>query len=173
MGSLVIDNSHLSAAKTMTLRGVSTATGSLSVVPEKNVRLILDDGFGWAGTVVAGDVILTNKTIAASPATVAFGALDLRADFSVRVWKENDVVTTNDTLNVGTYLNNGGTLVPTIVGEGDFALGDEFVLGTIAKGGTLPRLPAGWFAKRTAIDGDEVHDLLTLKRGAGLQVIIR
>lgn len=173
LGSLVIDNSHLSAAKTMTLRGVSTATGSLSVVPEKNVRLILDDGFGWAGTVVAGDVILANKTIAASPATVAFGALDLRADFSVRVWKENDVVTTNDTLNVGTYLNNGGTLVPTIVGEGDFALGDEFVLGTIAKGGTLPRLPAGWFAKRTAIDGDEVHDLLTLKRGAGLQVIIR
>ena len=173
LGSLVIDNSHLSAAKTMTLRGVSTATGSLSVVPEKNVRLILDDGFGWAGTVAAGDVILTNKTTAAYPATVTFGALDLRADFPLRVWKENGVVSTNDMLNVGTYLNNGGKLVPTIVGEGEFVVDDSFCVGTIGRGGTLPRLPAGWYAKRTAIDGDEVHDLLTLKRGVGLQVIVR
>ena len=172
-GSLAVENNHLSLAKTMTLQGVSTATGTLSIIPDRNATLILDDGFGWAGTVAAGDVILTNKTVAASPATVTFGALDLQADFPVRVWKENDVVATNDMLNVGTYLNNGGRLVPTIVGEGEFAIGDLFCVGTIGKSGALPRLPAGWLAKRTAIDGDEVHDLLTLKRGIGLQIIVR
>ena len=173
LGSFVVDNGHLSAAKTLTLKGVHAAAGSLSVVPDKNVTLILDSGFGWAGTVVAGNVVVTNLAGDVASATVSFGALDLQADFPVKVWKEDGVVTTNDMLNVGSYINNGGKLVPTLVGEGEFAIGDEIVFGTINKTGTSPRLPAGWIAKRVAIDGDDAHERLLAKRGIGLQVIVR
>lgn len=173
LGSFVVDNDHLSAAKTLTLKGVHAAAGSLSVVPDKNVTLILDSGFGWAGTVVAGNVVVTNLAGDVASATVSFGALDLQADFPVKVWKTGDAVTTNDVLNVGSYINNGGKLVPTLVGEGEFAIGDEIVLGTINKTGTSPRLPPGWIAKRVAIDGDDAHERLIAKRGIGLQVIVR
>lgn len=144
--------------------------------------LYMADGANWAGTVVAngrmslvdasvfsGDSIVTSTGAVA----VAFGALDLQADFPVRIWKTGDAVTTNDVLNVGSYINNGGKLVPTLVGEGEFAIGDEIVLGTINKTGTSPRLPAGWLAKRVAIDGDDAHERLIAKRGIGLQVIVR
>ena len=81
---------------------------------------------------------------------------------------------TNDTLNVGTYLNNGGRLVLELATDGvEFSIGDSVVVGKIAKDGALPRVPAGWVAKKQAIDGDDANDDLILKRGTGLQVLVR
>ena len=175
-GDVVVTNTW--SGKTCEPRFISaanTCTGTIKAVPcagNASAVIYFANGANWAGTVVAnGKLKLEDSTTV--PNMVSFGALDLQTDVSVRVWKGNDVVATNDILNVGTYLNNGGKLVPTIVGEGEFVIGDSFCVGTIGKSGTLPRLPAGWFAKRTVIDGDEVHDLLTLKRGVGLQVIVR
>ncbi len=161
-------------------RSDNTCTGVIKVVDGKGKsQLYISDGANWAGTVVANGKVKLVDTVTGtsltedSPATVSFGALDLQADFPVKVWKPGDAVTTNDMLNVGSYINNGGKLVPTLVGEGEFAIGDEIVLGTINKTGTSPRLPAGWLAKRVAIDGDDAHERLIAKRGIGLQVIVR
>ena len=137
-------------------------------------------GANWAGTVVANGKVRIVDTVTGSsltentPATVTFGALDLQADFPVKVWKPDGEPMTNDTLNVGTYLNNGGALVPELATEGaEFSIGDSVVVGKIAKVGSLPRVPAGWVAKRVAIEGDDANDDLILKRGIGLQVLVR
>ena len=184
-GSIVVTNTW--AGKTLSpviTRFDNTCTGTVSAVDCDGTavaKLYFADGANWAGTVVAnGNVALVDAFAPATtmvvgftaPAAVTFGVLDLQADFPVRVWMDG-VSPTNDTLNVGSYVNNGGRLVPTFVGGGDMAVGEKIFVGRIAKGAELPRTPTGWVAKAVAIDGDEAHDLLTLKRGAGLQVIIR
>jgi len=133
-------------------------------------RIYFANGANWSGTVVAdGKIFLESGTN-----IVSFGALDLQADFPVKVWKPDGEPMTNDTLNVGTYLNNGGALVPELATDGaEFSIGDSFVVGKIAKDGALPRVPAGWVAKKQAIDGDDANDDLILKRGMGLQVLVR
>ncbi|MBO7166318.1 MAG: hypothetical protein J6V88_02205, partial [Kiritimatiellae bacterium] len=136
------------------------------------------NGANWAGTVVVNGLLkITNyegKTENDNPASVAFGALDLQADFQVRVWRGEDGALTNDTLNVGTFINNGGKLVPTMMTEGEeFVLGDKVVVGKIAKSAVLPELSKGWRIVLKAIDGDDEYNLLTINRGAGLKVILR
>ena len=107
------------------------------------------------------------------PAAVTFGSLELLTDFPVRVWSDNGTIT-NDMLNVGTYLNGGGMLVPTMMTEGvEFAQGAAIVVGTIAKTSPNPAVKGGWAVKRRAIDGDEVNETIVLKKGVGLQVMVR
>ena len=161
-------------------RGDNTCTGTLLTVDGvgKAIMNVLD-GANWAGTVVAnGKVRLVNQDSGSLfetlPVAVTFGALDLQADFPVRVWRGEDGALTNDTLNVGTYLNNGGQIVPTMMTEdGKFTHGDKLTLGRIAKGAALPHFARGWTVRAEAIDDNATEDLLTCRFGTGMMIIIR
>ena len=165
------------------MSGANSCTGRIEALQCKGTALAkvyFQNGANWAGTVVANGRMEIADTFTGatathnSPVAVSFGALDLQADFPVKVWKPDGEPMTNDTLNVGTYLNNGGALVPELATDGaEFSIGDSFVVGKIAKDGALPRVPAGWVAKKQAIDGDDANDDLILKRGMGLQVLVR
>jgi hypothetical protein len=161
----------------------STCTGRIEVLegePNCASLLYFQDGANWAGTVIAnGRVALARNFIKAEvvhdiPVAVTFGALDLQADFPVRVWRGEDGTLTNDTLNVGTYLNNGGKIVPTMMTEdGKFTHGDKLTLGRIAKGAALPRFARGWAVRAEAIDDNAAEDLLTCCFDTGMMIIIR
>ena len=165
------------------MSGANSCTGRIEALQCKGTALAkvyFQNGANWAGTVVANgrmeiaDAFTGATAVHNSPVAVTFGALDLQADFPVKVWKPDGEPMTNDTLNVGTYLNNGGALVPELATDGvEFSIGDSVVVGKIAKDGALPRVPAGWVAKKQAIDGDDANDNLILKRGTGLQVLVR
>ena len=151
------------------------ATGKIAA--EGGCRLYFLGDSNWNGVVVAnGKVELASSVSDSSathdsPVTVAFAKLDLQADFSVKVWKdENGNITGNDTLNVGEYVNNGGCLVPEIAGEGEFVLGDKIVVGEIGDSSPLPRVAKGWTASRKTIDG---KGMLMLSKGVGFMVIVR
>ena len=180
-GDVVVTNGVPSDRLSITMvNGANTATGSIrvnKVEGDAETSLFFANGANWAGTVVAGDVSLTNLTDGATAATVDFGALDLAAGktFPVRVWTHSGPVA-NDTVNVGQYVNNGGELVPVLA---DGATGEKIPGGTklfvgkIAKDSPLPKVPARWGADREPIDGDDAYDMLTMKTFKGLQVILR
>ena len=155
--------------------GLNTCSGTLSVSsPEDyDADFFFADGANWAGTVVAGNVALTNLTDGAAAATATFGSLDLAADFPIRVWKSEGVYSA-DAINVGSFINNGGKISPVMMSEGeDFARGDSFVIGKVAKGAELPAVATGWAVKARPIDGDDANDEIVLKSGVGFQIIIR
>ena len=176
-GDVIVTNGVPGYPFTVTmLNGANTATGSIrvdKVEGDAETALYFANGANWAGTVVAGNVILTNLTDAAEAVTVSFGTLDLASDFEFRVWKTGGAVTACDTLNVGSYTGNGGVLLPVLQDGAEFAPRDRIVVGKIAKSGTLPNLPAHWSAKREPIDGDDDNDMLVLTFSRGLQVILR
>lgn len=159
----------------------STCTGKIMAVAcdgKAKASLCFANGANWAGTVVANGLLkITNHEGVKendNPASVTFGALDLQADFPVRVWRGEDGALTNDTLNVGTYLNNGGKLVPTLMTEGgEFASNDKIVVGRIAKDAVLPDVPKNWVAITKNIDDDNENDLLILKRRKGFMIRVR
>lgn len=161
-------------------RGDNTCTGTLLAVDGvgKAIMNVLD-GANWAGTVVAnGKVRLVNQDsgnlFETLPVAVTFGALDMQADFPVRVWRGEDGSLTNDTLNVGTYLKSGGKLVPTMMTEGgEFVSNDKIVVGRIAKDAVLPDVPKNWVAITKNIDDDNENDLLILKRRKGFMIRVR
>ena len=165
----------------------NTCTGAIAAFDcdgTATAEVYFSDGANWAGTVVANgnvklvDVVGSGEWAGAGsledgPAAVTFGSLELLTDFPVRVWSDNGTIT-NDMLNVGTYLNGGGMLVPTMMTEGvEFAQGAAIVVGTIAKTSPNPAVKGGWAVKRRAIDGDEVNETIVLKKGVGLQVMVR
>lgn len=165
----------------------NTCTGAIAAFDcdgTATAEVYFSDGANWAGTVVANgkvklvDVVGDGEWAGAGsledgPATVTFGSLELQADFPVRMWSVNGTIT-NDTLNVGVYVNNGGKLVPTMMTDGeDFASGDMITIGTIAKSSPNPAVKVGWCVKRLAIDGDDGNEILVMKKGVGLQLILR
>lgn len=161
-------------------RGDNTCTGTLLTVDGVGYAIMnVLDGANWAGTVVAnGKVRLVNQDSGSLfetlPVAVTFGALDLQADFPVRVWRGEDGALTNDTLNVGTYLKSGGKLVPTMMTEGvEFVSNDKIVVGRIAKDAVLPDVPKNWVAITKNIDDDNENDLLILKRRKGFMIRVR
>ena len=177
-GDVTITNGVPAYPFTVTMvNGANTATGSIKVDKvegDAETALYFADGANWAGTVVAGNVVLTNLTDGAAAASVSFGALDLAVDFPVRVWKPDGEPMTNDVLNVGVYVNNGGKLVPTMMTDGaDFTNGDMVVVGMIEKKSPNPAVKTGWAVKRLAIDGDDEHELLGVRKGIGFRVVIK
>ena len=177
-GDVVITNGVPEYPFTVTMvSGANTATGSIKVDKvegDAETVLFFADGANWAGTVVAGNVSLTNTTDGTAAATATFGALDLASEFNIRVWKENGNIVTNDMVNVGRYENNGGKLVPTMMTDDvDFTIGEMITIGKIAKASPNPALKVGWSAKRFAIDGDNENEILVAKKGVGLQLILR
>ena len=176
-GDVTITNGVPAYPFTVTMQnGANTATGSIKVAKvegDAETALYFANGANWAGTVVAGNVALTNLTDGAAAASVTFGTLDLAADFPIRVWKSEGVYSA-DAINVGSFINNGGKISPVMVSEGeDFAKGDSFVIGKVAKGAALPAVANGWAVKARLIDGDDAYDEIVLKSGVGLQVTLR
>ena len=177
-GDVTITNGVPARPFTVTMvNGANTATGTIRVAKadgDAETALFFADGANWAGTVVAGNVSLTNLNGSACAASVDFGRLDLSADFPVRVWRGADGTLVNDTLNVGAYLNNGGRIAPVMMTEGDsFAFGDKIVLGKVRKGAPLPHVAWGWTATAEEIEGDGDHVQLILARGRGFMIIVR
>lgn len=153
---------------------LNTCEGAIRCEGANNCSLLFADGANWDGTVVAGNVSLTNLNGSARAASVDFGRLDLSADFPVRVWRGADGTLANDTLNVGAYLNNGGRIAPVMMTEGDaFAFGDKIVLGKVRKGAPLPHVAWGWTVTAEEIEGDGDHVQLILARGRGFMIIVR
>ena len=181
-GDLLVTNTWTSYKMCPVLsRGDNTCTGTLAVAEgTASSHVYIANGANWAGTICYdGKMSLVDAGTRgtpphASPVAVSFGALDLQADFPIMVWAPEGGPMTNDVLNVGTYLNNGGELVPTMTTEGvEFAQGATIVVGTIAKTSPNPAVKNGWAAKRRAIDGDEANETLVIKKGVGFVVIVR
>ena len=175
-GSVVLENSRKdNDLFTVTIRnGANTSTGTAAA--DDRSMLLFADGANWVGTVVAGNVALTNLTDGASAASVDFAKLDLASDFPLRVWRNEDGSFVSDTLNVGEYLDSGargGKIVPVAMFDGEFAPKDSFVLGTISKGSALPPVGRGWTAKIVEIEGDEENAQLLLERNSGFSIVIR
>lgn len=177
-GSIALDNANANVFGVIVKSGSNTATGSAGVVApaagEGATTLWFDDGANWAGTVIAGNVALTN-TAGSAAASADFARLDLAdgAEFPVRVWKVNGVVSTNDTLNVGLYVNNGGAIALVPAGGATLDDGDRVTLGTIGENSPLPKVvaPEGcgrWEARRDAGTG-----LLEIVRRSGFVITIR
>ena len=177
--SVALSNANKNVFGVIVKSGANTATGTASVVaPAEGLgatTLYFANGANWAGTVVAGNVTLTNLVDAAAACTNSFGALDLAADFPFRVWKENGAIVANDVLNVGRYVDSGGLLVPTSVTGEAFERGDRIAVGRISKSAasTLPRAIRRWFATTEPIDGDDDNVMLVLVYGRGFQVVFR
>jgi hypothetical protein len=177
IGDIVITNGTPADHFSVTIRnGANTATGAIrvnKVVGDAETALYFASGANWAGTVVAGDVALTNLTDGAAAATVNFEALDLAGDFPVRVWKENGVIT-SDTVNVDQYVNHGGKLVPQLMTDGaSFAPGDKVTVGTIAASSPLPTPGRGWRCKLVDNGLDNDTKTLILSNSRGLQIMLQ
>ena len=153
-GNVMVTNGVPAYPFTVTMRnGANTATGAIKVakaVGDAETMLYFANGANWAGTVVAGDVALTNLVDGAAASTNTFGAVDLAAGstFPVRVWKTGGAIVAHDGLDVARYLKNGGKIEFVAMDE-PLALGDRFVLGTIGAESALPKLSRGWMASRT------------------------
>ena len=173
-GNVVVSNAVESNSMAITMTSaVNTCTGRISCNVDNNCRLFFSDGAAWAGEVVAGGVALTNLTEDAA-STVSFGSLDLTGDFPIRVWKSESGVVTNDMLNVGMYLNNGGALVPELMeGAEEDSIFGSIIVGKIGKNSALPQVSSRWIAKTQPIDGEESFDLLCIKRFDGFRLIVR
>ena len=157
---------------------LNDCAGKISCNGENNCSLFFADGANWAGTVVSGNVALTNLSEEAElpAASVKFAKLDLAADFPVRVWRNEDGTLVSDTLNVGEYLDRGekgGKIALVAMFDGEFAPRDSFVLGTIPKGAQLPPVGRGWTAKSAEIEGDDENVVVRLERNSGFAIIIR
>ena len=153
---------------------INTCEGAIRCDGENDCSLLFADGANWAGTVVAGNVSLTNLTDGAAAASVDFAKLDLAADFPVRVWRKEDGTLASDVLNVGEYINNGGVLLPVMMTEGSlFDIGDKMVLGKINNSTPLPKVGRGWVARTETLEGEEDKCLLVLKYCNGFKISIR
>ncbi len=176
-GSITLSNANVNAFGVVVRSASNTATGTAGVSPAEagmgDTTLYFASGANWAGTVVAGDVALTNLTDGAAAATVNFEALDLAGDFPVRVWKENGVIT-SDTVNIGQYVNHGGKLIPALLTDGaSFAPGDKVTVGLIDASSPLPATGRGWRCKLVDNGLDNDTKTLILSNSRGLQIMLQ
>ena len=175
-GNVTVTNGVPEHPLTVTMKnGANTATGTIKVAKvdgDAETKLYFANGANWAGTVVAGNVALTNLVDAAAASTNSFTTLDL-ADgtvFPIRVWKTGGVIVSHDVLNVDTYLNNGGKIELVEMGE-ELARGDVIILGTIGTESLAPTCSPKWNAE--IIDGAGEEKLLRMRYQSGLSIIFR
>ena len=152
----------------------NTCEGSIRCAGANNCSLLFADGANWDGTVVAGNIGLTNLTDSAAAARVKFAKMELDAAFPVRIWRGADGVLSSDTLEVDDFVNNGGKLVPMMMTADDvFRAGDKVTIGRIKTDASLPEVAAGWSSETSPIEGEEGMSLLTLKYGSGFMIIVK
>ena len=173
-GDVTITNGVPEYPFTVTMvNGANTATGSIKVAKaegDAETTLYFADGANWAGTVVAGNIALTNLTGGATAATATFGTLDLAADFPLRVWKTGGVLTTNDVLKVDSFA--GTENIAIVEMDEELAPGDKFVIGKVKSTEALPKLGSRFAVKVGEPDADGYSDI-TAQYSQGFQVILR
>lgn len=169
-GDVTITNGVPAYPFTVTMQnGASTATGTIKVAKvdgDAETTLYFADGANWAGTVVSGNVALTNLVDSAAACTNTFGTLDLAAgtELKIRVWKTGGVIVAHDGLNVNSYVNNGGRIVLVPMDE-ELKPGDSFILGTVGDDSS-PAFAGRW-------EGRKVDGCLKVKYSSGMTVIMR
>ena len=175
-GNVTITNGVPAYPFTVTMvNGANTATGTIKVAKvegDAETKLYFANGANWKGTVVAGNVALTNLVDAAAASTNSFTTLDL-ADgtvFPIRVWKTGSEIVSHDVLNVGEYLNNGGKIELVEMGD-ELTRGDVIILGTIGTESLAPTCSPKWNAE--IIDGAGKEKLLRMRYQSGLSIIFR
>lgn len=170
-GDVVVTNGVPAYPFTVTMvNGANTATGSIKVAKvdgDAETALYFANGANWAGTVVAGNVALTNLTGGAASAT--FGILDLAADFPIRFWKTNDTVT-SDTIKVDSF--TGSAKLAFAAMDGELAPGDSFAIGQIRSGATLPKIARSFTISMGEPDGEGYCDL-RVRYSRGMQIIFK
>jgi hypothetical protein len=153
--------------------GLNTCEGKISCSGENRCSLLFADGANWAGTVVAGNIGLTNL-VAGGASSVSFGKLDLQESFPIRVWRGEDGELTSDRINVGEYLGTADVLPVLVNGEDDkFRGGDTITLGTINAGAELPSVKGAWSVKAQDVASDPSLKMLTLDYVCGTLLLIR
>lgn len=151
-GNVLVTNATPRAFDLTVVNGSNSATGALSA--SQNARVYFNDAANWAGTVRAeGNIALTNMTQGAVYATAAFGQLDLRGDFPVRVGSDG-----NDRLILcaGGFTGTGKLVVTGLDGYDFKAARKPVLIASVLK--TASRLPAcdadGWGLRLKDDPGD-------------------
>jgi hypothetical protein len=179
-GNFVMTNGTPGTAFYATVvHGANTSTGSISVAPSADpTTLFFNDGANWAGTVMAGNIALTNLAVAASPATVSFKTLNLAGDFPIRIWKYGGAFT-NDMVNLTTSLTGEGDFEPVLVdwGRQDLRGGMTFAIGTCPSGGidvsdARKNVKRNWRLLTEAADGGKVRVLIKYEP-QGLKLMVK
>ena len=167
-GDLVISNALTGYTfDAIVMASNNTATGEAKVLPAtKRTTLWFSDGSSWAGTVVAdGNVAITNRLDAPSPATVNFGSVRFAGTLPVRVWRDG-AERTNDFIRVSGSLSGTGGFAPVTM-DGVPNFGDSYIIGSVPLAGdATPDVAAyaGKDWKLTAIPaGDGETALLRIK----------
>ena len=159
------------------VNAANTCTGSIEVKNDSGedceTSLRFADGANWAGTVVAGNISLTNLTGAAATASATFGTLKLAGDFPIRVLDSGC-----DKLAVGSVVNAGGKIVPLNADGETFKpeFGVKYEIMTIAAPAagekvTLPAIAKNWKVEAVTADDGTVKVMASLK--SGLAIIVR
>ena len=173
-GDVVVTNAVAGNSMEITITsGLNTCEGKISCSGENRCSLLFADGANWAGTVVAGNIGLTNL-VAGGASSVSFGKLDLQESFPIRVWRGEDGELTSDRINVGEYLGTADVLPVLVNGEDDkFRGGDTITLGTIDAGAELPSVKGAWSVKAQDVASDPSLKMLTLDYVCGTLLLIR
>ena len=176
----VFMRNDIADSKPFTVTVVNTAntcTGSIEVKnasgEDYETSLRFADGANWAGTVVAGNISLTNLTDAAATASATFGTLKLAGDFNLRVTDSGC-----DKLAVGAVVNAGGKIVPVNANGETFEpeRGVKYEIMTLAapaegESVTLPAIAKGWKVKAVTADDGTVKVMASAD--SGLVIILR
>jgi hypothetical protein len=151
-GSVLATNATPRGFALTVINGSNSATGVFSAC--QNTRVYFNDAANWAGTVQAeGNIALTNMTEDAVYAAAAFGQLDLRGEFPLRVGADG-----NDRLILGAGGFTGtGKLVVTGVDGYDFKAAHKPVLiaSVLKTAAQLPACDANGWGLRLRYDPDD------------------
>ena len=119
----------------------NTTTGEIAAYPAADgtrATLHFNDGTAWAGTVVAGNIAMTNTYNASRPATVKFAALRLDGPMMIRVWKNGQSVA-SDKVELDTAPIKGrGGFAPVPMEGYTPQYGDSFDIGTCPDSFEIP-----------------------------------
>lgn len=170
-GDLLVRNTRKNSTFEPTLaRNDNTCTGRLSVGADDGTakaRLHIADGANWAGTVVFDgrtDLIpidQDHKNAELTPATVALAGVELKTDFTVRLWGKGTL--TNDMINVtGAGWSGDGTLLFELPDGYDPQPTDKWVLGSVPKGAALPSTMGKWQLTTTPDPDDETKEWIVI-----------
>ena len=159
----------------------NACTGTLAVDGDcPKSSLFLEDGVVWAGKAVFDGRVAIGKSVwtdasagneyatpakakSSEPATVTLGAVELAADFTLRLWGSGDK--TNDVVNVtGEGWSGSGSLLFSMQDGYDVQPGDRWVLGTAPKGSALPSTAEKWqlAAEEDPADAEKVFIVLSM-----------
>ncbi|MBR1609578.1 MAG: hypothetical protein IJ678_08200 [Kiritimatiellae bacterium] len=183
-GNVVVSNGVPAYPFSVTfVNGSNTATGSISA--DENSTVYFADGANWAGTVVANGNVkpiknfasvtnLADGTIAAAPASVSFGGVQVgEGGFRFRVWQNGET----DVVNVGAGGWSGtGKVVLEPQDFANFTGGEIYDLGALPSANAALPTPANrsvvFSVATVGEEGAETY-VLRAKVAKGTMIILR